>query len=151
MKLDDLWEGLIYGVVPLVVLGIFLAGVLFLVSPHLRRSKIIGRFEILVGFALLGLVFGFSTGNSREPAVSALLTVVLSVITLLLGFVFGKDQWAIARVLAPYCLIVLLIATFYGLILGARNRRASEALAEESGNKPPVVKPLGELKVVTEE
>jgi hypothetical protein len=146
MTLVGIWEGFAWGVLPLVILGGLLASTVFVVSPRLRRSKIKGAFEIVVAFSLLGLIFGYSTGNSREPAVSALLTVVLSIITMLLGFVFGKDQWSIARTLAPYCLLVLLIATFYGLILGAKNRQANIASAPS-----PVTRPLRELKVVVGE
>ena len=127
MRPDDLWTALRFGLLPLVGFAV-LASLLIHGAARLARIREPSQFVLLFVFSLLGGILGFSTGNSREPAVAALLSGVLTLITLLLGYAFGKEQTT-AKQLIPYCMLAVLLTSSYGLFTGTVVRVQSEDYA----------------------
>lgn len=77
-----------------------------------------GRHAVSCGcFALLGLVAGMLAGNSRTPAITALLPALLSLIGALSAIFFAKD--AENRYLVFACVLALAVCTFLGANWGA--------------------------------
>lgn len=84
------------------------------------------QIAILAAFAILGGILGVSVGASRSPELGAILPALLTAITFLLGYMFGKEHLLEWRPVIPYCIIALLITSFYGLFLGAEYRGKHE-------------------------
>lgn len=75
---------------PLPVMVVLLTGLFYLVvRPKTDRVDFI---VIVLAFSMLGIVAGYLTGFSRQPAVGSVLPAVLSLIGGLAVFLVGKDK-----------------------------------------------------------
>ena len=66
-------------------------GKTWLVRDLAEKTKRKEYFLVFLSFSMLGIVTGYLTGFSREPAVGAVLPAVLSLMGGLLVFMVGKD------------------------------------------------------------
>jgi 4-hydroxybenzoate polyprenyltransferase len=103
------------------VLTFVFAGSVFvyLAARFLGKTKIKGQVVFIFSFGFLGGVLGYSAGYSRVPVVGTILPALLTFVTALLGYLFSKDQLETYRPLIPYCIVVLLLNSFYGLSVGS--------------------------------
>jgi hypothetical protein len=90
-----------------------------------------GTIALITAFAAVGVTTGFAAGNSREPAVSAMLPAMLALTSGLLGYLFSKDSLADWRPVIPFCVTVVAIGGLLGLGFGATARRKGEATEQE--------------------
>ena len=77
-----------------------------------------------VAFSMLGIATGFITGNSREPAVNAVLPAVLSLFGGLAVFMIGKERGG--HTLVGYCTFAFAVTLMLGTLWGAEYRRDAE-------------------------
>jgi hypothetical protein len=103
------------------------SAIAYLLSLWAIREKTRGRFAFIVAFGSLGTVLGFLAGNSREPLVGSVITTLLTFITGLLAYVFGKEANSPWQPFIPFALIVLVINTLTGISAGSVNRASHEA------------------------
>lgn len=117
-----------YGVFPLVGLAAVIAGVLWAFSRLVVKGEAAsdGLFALLFGLALLGTVLGFSAGNSRAPVIAALLSVLLSLMTMMLGYLFQRDRSAVNKGAIPLLILAILLPALHGTIVGSMNRQENE-------------------------
>jgi hypothetical protein len=71
-------------------------------------------------FSIVGIIIGFITGLSREPAISALIPAVLTLIGGIVLYLINKDRNQ--AVIAGFSVIVLSFNLFVGSTLGSINR-----------------------------
>jgi hypothetical protein len=121
-----------WNIIYLVVLPILIAAgvVSVLVWLIALCFKVTGRkrgfwIYILV-FALLGTVTGVVAGNSREPAISAVLPALLALVTALCGYAFTVEGLKHLQPAIPFCILALMLSAVYGLAFGAALRGKNE-------------------------
>jgi hypothetical protein len=91
----ETWEA----VWPLPLAAVLIASSLYLIvmlvaRPDDKRTLLL----VLLAFSMLGIVTGYLTGLSREPAVGAVLPAVLSLIGGLAAALIGRDNASMAVV-----------------------------------------------------
>jgi hypothetical protein len=119
----------------IVALGIVSAGILVPLSiPGSAKDKVLDAFVITLSMALLGGVIGYLTGQSREPAIGAILPAVLSLIGgLVLFIVTGRHDNAHRRT-ASVGALALVLNILVGTIWGAMARENTELAAVAAHN-----------------
>lgn len=81
---------------------------------------------LVIAFSLLGAVLGIAGGASRTPVMGELLPAFVTVIAVLLGYIFTKESMAGLRPAIPYCLIAFLVTSLMGLFFGSAIRGKHE-------------------------
>ena len=127
MTWEIVWTALRYGVLPTLAIVLVIAVLLDLSAWSIHRNRLEGQFPLILGFALMGSILGLATGNSRLATVSVLLSTLLSVVTLLLGYLFGETKLGPVRGLMPYCILAVLLSCLTSLLVGSVMRGRSEA------------------------
>lgn len=126
MELIDLWH---------VLINVFLPTALFVSVGFLMvysGARFLGKIQIpgqgitIASFAALGGVIGVVTGASKSPTVGALLPALLTFITALLGVMFSQDKLSEYRPIIPYCIMVLILTSYFGLFAGSSIRGKDE-------------------------
>lgn len=104
----------------------FTAIVTALVLAFLYQGTALFRTRLIVAFAftLLGMVAGYMSGLSRQPAVTAVVPAALSLIAGLSIYIVGAKR--ADQVLIALCVIGLCTNLLLGIVWGARARVASE-------------------------
>jgi peptidoglycan/LPS O-acetylase OafA/YrhL len=128
MTFLELWKLLRYGVLPAAIciaIGIL---VIYLLARFSGRVKAPEFALFLVTFGTLGGVLGFATGNSRQPAVGTVLSALLTFLAALLTYLFSKENGKHWQPVIPYCILVLMVNSFFGLFVGSTMRAHTEAL-----------------------
>ncbi len=90
-----------------------------------------GYWIYILAFALLGTVTGIVAGNSREPAISAVLPALLTLVTALCGYAFAVEGLKNLRPAIPFCILALMLSSVYGLAFGTTLRSKSEKYAKD--------------------
>lgn len=93
--------------------------------------KGLGNVIFVLVFALLGSIIGLIMGNTREASVSAILPALLTIITALAGYAFTKESIAVLRPVIPYCLVAVMLSSYYSLNVGATVRQKSDHYKED--------------------
>jgi len=123
MTLTEHWKILYLLVLPLLAASagvsvlVWLIGLCFGVTG--KRS---GYWIYILVFALLGTVTGIVAGNSREPAISAVLPALLALVTALCGYAFTVEGLKKLQPAIPFCILALMLSSVYGLAFGATLR-----------------------------
>lgn len=104
----------------------FTAIVSALVLAFLYQGRALFRTRLIVAFSftLLGMVAGYMTGLSRQPAVTAVIPAALSIIAGLSVYIVGAKR--ADQVLIALCVIGLCTNLLLGIVWGARARVATE-------------------------
>jgi hypothetical protein len=69
----------------------------------------------LASVSLTGIV----AGNSRAPAISAVLPALLALVTALCGYAFTVEGLKKLQPAIPFCILALMLSAVYGLAFGA--------------------------------
>ncbi|HTS48893.1 MAG TPA: hypothetical protein VMH05_13170 [Bryobacteraceae bacterium] len=125
MQFNYLWRAFYQAFLPCFV-AFFLGGAALGIVARLAGIRPRGGFSLITAFAFLGGILGYSSGNSREPAIVALSTGMITVSTFIVGYVFSKDAYSHLKDVMPYCLLAMLLLGFFGLFAGSYNRRAND-------------------------
>ena len=84
-------------------------------------------FGVSILFALLGMTFGFLSGNSRDPVIGDVLPSIITFITALVGYFISREKTStIWRKCMPVGLAAMLIAILTGVVIGSQMRRDLE-------------------------
>lgn len=106
-----------------VIAGTLAIGLLVLLVSTITRRMWREDAPFLFGFAFLGSISGLVAGVSREPIVGALLTGLLGLMSGLLSYMFTLDRLEKWRPIIPYTIVVLMLATLYGLSVGGLTKK----------------------------
>lgn len=131
MEYIDLYKILINVLLPsslFIGLG-FLA--IYGTARYIGKLHVEGQGVLIASFAVLGGILGVSVGASRSPELGAILPALLTVITFLLGYLFSREHLSEWRPIIPYCILVLLLNSFYGLFVGSTIRGKHENFVRE--------------------
>jgi hypothetical protein len=90
-----------------------------------------GYWIYILAFALLGTVTGIVAGNSREPAISAVLPALLALVTALCGYAFTVEGLKKLQPAIPFCILALMLSAVYGLAFGASLRSKNDKYAKD--------------------
>lgn len=135
------YPGLFYAVfylntfVAILVLQIVLA-----IIGKLRGKKILidNFLAIAVAFSYLGLTMGILVGNSREPAVNALIPAILSFFGAITIYIFFNAKYNNPdnRKIAGLCLILISVTVIVGADIGDTYRmNAEQSQKDEDYNR----------------
>jgi hypothetical protein len=131
MKFLDLWNVLVYVFLPtMLFIGIGFS-LVYTWARFIGKINAPGQGVLVAAFALLGGILGVSVGASRSPELGAILPALLTAITALLGYWFGKEHLTEWRPVIPYCIIALLATSFFGLFVGSSIRGKHEHFERE--------------------
>ena len=123
-----------------VILNIFLPSMTFMIvistfciclASIVSKPTVKGWQLLIVSFCLLGGVIGIFVGNSLTPVIGTVLPAVLTFITGLLAYLFGKDNLEEWRPVIPNCIISLLLSVLIGSFMGAQIRLDYEESEKE--------------------
>jgi hypothetical protein len=134
MILSDFFNSIwLVGVLLVVSLLIFLF--LYIAARIFYRPKGIGtrgRGLTLSGFqaglplGFVGMVAGFLTGSSREPAVSAIVPAILTFIGLVVVYMIGKSN--LRSIIVGFAVFVFSVDLLVGSVLGSASRNRYDEL-----------------------
>lgn len=131
MEYKDIYNVLVYVLIPSsLFIGLGFA-VIYGTARFIGKLNIEGQGVLIAAFAVLGGILGVTVGASRSPELGAILPALLTVITFLLGYLFSREHLSEWRPVIPYCILVLLINSFYGLFLGSAIRGKHEDFEKE--------------------
>jgi len=108
---------------PLPATALLISGLVYFAGTRKKPiSEKKGIFGVFLAFSALGLITGVIGGNSREPAVGAVLPAVLSLVGGIAIYLVGKDvQQRVLVGLSVFCLsITLALGFFWGSIIRVR-------------------------------
>ena len=126
MQFDYLWRAFYQAFLPCFV-AFLLGGAVIAIVARIAGIRPRGGLSLITAFAFLGGILGYSSGNSREPAIAALLPGLITVSTFIVGYVFSKEAYGHLKDVMPYCLLAMLLLGFFGLFAGSYNRRANDS------------------------
>lgn len=134
------------------ILSLIIFAICFLLLLLLFRNKpveikngLIFLFLIAYGFNCLGLTIGIFVGNSREPAVSTCISASLTLLGLVVVYIFTKDKNPTinmslninnALLVSLITLIIFPTTMLYGAYVGSSNRIQVETI--ELSNKTTI-------------
>lgn len=76
----------------------------------------------MFAFIVLGLTVGFSAANSRVPAIGTVLPALITLMSSVLVYSITKEALAQFRPVLPHCIILLSLASLFGLSIGSMHR-----------------------------
>ena len=114
-------------------------GLFFIKNKEGNREN----FTVFLAFAALGAVTGYLAGNSREPAIDAVLPAVLSLVGGLSIYLIGKE--AASRDLVARCVVALSVPLLVSALWGAAER--AQWLAYEQSYENLEKKALTESRI----
>lgn len=126
MSYTDLLTVLLQVFLPASVFIFAIGMLVYLVGRYAGKVNQPEFLSIVFAFAIVGGVVGIAVGASRTPVVGGVFPAILTVFTLMLGYMFTKESIKQYRPLMPYCLIVLMLTAFYGLFSGSAIRGKHE-------------------------
>src|SRR5713226_5662625 len=102
MTLWEHWNIVYLVVLPLLAAAAAVSLVVWLIGLWFRvTGKGKGLWIYILVFSLLGTVTGIVAGNSREPAISAVLPALLALVTALCGYAFTVEGLKELRPVIP--------------------------------------------------
>jgi len=107
-------------------------------SPSWQPRQLLDSSITLLSMALLGGVVGYLTGQSREPAIGAVLPAVLSLIGGLVLYILTNRASAANHRIAACSTLVLVLNILVGAVWGATAREAHDLPAREAVNRETI-------------
>jgi hypothetical protein len=127
MTLLEHWKTIYLLVLPVLAAAIAVSLLVWLIGLYFGvTGKGSGFWIYILVFALLGTVTGIVAGNSREPAISAVLPALLALVTALCGYAFTVEGLKELQPAIPFCILALMLSAVYGLAFGATLRGKNE-------------------------
>lgn len=131
MNYTEIWQTLQQGFFPILVV-IMISNITFLIfCAAMSRMTIKTSLPFIFAFGIMGGLIGHAIGASRIPVVGIVLPAVLTLISGLLIYIFGKDTLKLWRLVVPYCIMVLCFNAWIGLFIGAQMRGKTEAFERD--------------------
>ena len=96
--------------------------ILILLTKVFSKPSVKGWHVLIFAFSLLGGVIGIFVGASQTPVIGTVLPAILTFITGLLAYLFGKETLIEWRPVIPVCIISLLIMSLFGSFMGSQVR-----------------------------
>jgi hypothetical protein len=123
MTLSEGWNIIYLLVLPILIAAGIVSVFVWLIALCFKvTGKKKGFWIYILVFALLGTVTGFVAGDSREPAISAVLPALLALVTALCGYAFTVEGLRHLQPVIPFCILALMLSSVYGLAFGANVR-----------------------------
>lgn len=120
---ENVWEGVLVLVVPMMAWILILGVVLVLILSRVRlRIGLANGIVFVLSFGLVGGVAGEVAGATLESIVGASLAAILGLVSSLLAYLFGKETLRAWRPVIPIAIIALLTSTLVGLVIGGSRR-----------------------------
>jgi 4-amino-4-deoxy-L-arabinose transferase-like glycosyltransferase len=111
-------------VVPCLAYAAFASGIAFAIAGR-RRKAVAAGYGTVLALALLGVLLGFFTGNSRSATVQALLPALLTFIAGMAAYLASKEALASWKSIVPSGLVAMLL----GVVLSVSHGLALKRLA----------------------
>lgn len=131
MTPEDLWNVFTHIFLPASAFILLISLAVFLIGRYLGRVTEIEFAPILISFAIVGGAVGIAVGASRDSVVGGVFPAILTVFTVLLGYMFTNESIKEYRVMIPYCLIALMITSLFGMFSGSSIRGKHEKFQRE--------------------
>lgn len=131
MLFFDLWIAFKVGFLPVAVAVTLVTLPVYLLARFISKLNAHGQLIFLMAFGSLGALLGYSAGASKQSIIGTVLPTLLTLITLMLGYIFSKETLPHLQPIIPYCLLVLILNSFFCLILGGRVKRQNEEFERE--------------------
>jgi len=96
--------------------------ILVLVAYFVSKPTAKGWPLLILAFSFLGGVVGIFVGMSKTPVMGTVLPAVLTFITGLLAYLFGKENLAEWRPVIPNCIIAMMATVLFGSLMGSQVR-----------------------------
>jgi 4-hydroxybenzoate polyprenyltransferase len=126
MLTSNLWYAVQQAFLPVVVAVALSASAVYLIARFIGKLRASGQLIFLLALSSLGGFLGYSAGASRQSIIGTVLPTLLTLVTLLLGYVFSKKSVPELQPLIPYCILLLVLNAFWGLFVGSEIRARSE-------------------------
>jgi len=123
---EDLWAAFQYGLFPVLIAVMLATLPVYFVARHFLRKRMAGTSVYIVAFGFLGGFLGYAAGASEQSIVGAVLPTLITLISLMLGFVFSKSRNPRLQSVIPYCFISLILGSLLCLFLGGQVKRKNE-------------------------
>lgn len=126
MTFTDIWTVFAQGIFPVCTPLIILCLVFALICSYFSAQSFKRTFPIILAFGFIGGVAGLSAGLSREPVIGTVIPAMLTLVSGVLGYLFGKEHLKEWRLVIPFCIFILTANTCVGLFIGSQMRGKSE-------------------------
>jgi hypothetical protein len=114
---------------------VFISAALAVAVSGKQRVETLSSIGIIFAFALLGVILGFFTGNSKSAVVQALLPALLTFTAGMAAYLGAKDSRAAWREILPFGMVSMLLAVLFSVSHGLALKQISaeaERDAEEA-------------------
>lgn len=127
MSLNELWLVLRVGFMPVAVAIAICTFSVYVLARFVSKLKVTNQFIFLTGFGVLGGLLGYSAGASQQSIIGTVLPTLLTLITILLGYLFAKEEKpSPLQPIIPHCLLTLMISSLLCLFLGGIVKKQNE-------------------------
>lgn len=112
----------------LIVFGhiFIIAFISWLIMRYVSKITHKGSYAAVFAFGSLGGFLGYTVASSRESIAGLVLPALLTLITAMLGYIFSRDNLKTWRSVIPFCISVLVLNSFLGLLSGSIIRKKHE-------------------------
>ena len=131
MSFEDIQNAFYFGLFPVA------AAIAIVVLPTIiwvalfAKLRVRGQYVFLLAFAALGGLLGYASGASQQSIIGTVLPTLLTLITLLLTYVFSKESISEQQPIIPYCLLALIASAFVCLFVGGQVKLQNENFVRE--------------------
>ena len=108
MEYSDLWKVLNLVILPASTFICIISLIVFFVGKFFSKIAIKEFAPLLFSFAIVGGVVGIAVGACKTSAVGAVFPAIMTVFTLMLGYMFTNEGIKEYRIIIPCCLIALM-------------------------------------------
>lgn len=127
MSFPEIWLVFRLGFLPVAIAIAICVFSVYVLARFFSKLTVSNQFIFLTGFGGLGGLLGYSAGSSQQSIVGTVLPTLLTFITILLGFLFTKEEKASPlQPLIPHCMLVLMMSSLLCLFLGGIVKRQNE-------------------------
>lgn len=115
------------GFLPIAIVVVICTLCVYAIARFVSKVKVVNQLTFLTGFGFLGGLLGYSAGASQESIMGTVLPTLLTFITLLLGYIFTKDERSSpVQPIVPHCLLLLMVSSLFCLFLGGIVKRQNQ-------------------------
>ena len=127
MSFPEIWDVLRLGFLPVAVVVAICIFSVYVLARFGSKLTVANQLIFITGFGLLGGLLGYSAGSTQQSIIGTVLPTLLTFITILLGFLFTKEEKASPlQPVIPHCLLVLMLSSLLCLFLGGIVKRQND-------------------------
>ena len=127
MSFNELWLVLRLGFLPVAVAIAICTFSVYVLARLVSKLKVANQLIFFTAFGVLGGLLGYSAGSSQQSIIGTVLPTLLTLITLLLGYLFTREEKVSPlQPIIPHCLLVLMMTSLLCLFLGGIVKRQNE-------------------------